>query len=181
VAACDDLIKHFGNVKAALSARSEARRQALSAWPAAATQLDLIVRTARHLVTAELCSSHPLTNPERVAAFLAARIAHDVRESVITLYLDNAGYLIRDEVVSLGSIRQAPVHPREIVRRALELGAAILIIGHNHPSGDLAASDADIEATHALAAAARLFDIELFDHLIVSRFGWISLRARGIF
>jgi DNA repair protein RadC len=170
----------FGTLGSALSATREAREAVLSDWPAAARQLEIIGQTIRYLLSAEVRTSTLLTNPSLVADYLSGHIAHSMTEQVIALHLNSVGYLIRDEVVSMGSLSRAPVYPREIIRRALELGAATIIIAHNHPSGDPAPSKEDIQATRSLAAAAKLFDIELFDHFIITRSGSTSLRSEGL-
>jgi DNA repair protein RadC len=152
----------------------------LGAWPDAAEQLDGIGETIRHLLSVELRRAPLLTNPALVVDYLLGHAGRRIAEQVIALYLDGAGYLMRDEVVSVGSISRAPIHPREIVRRALELGSTSIIVAHNHPGGDPSPSEQDILVTRDLAAAAKLFEIELFDHFIVARTGWTSLRAEGL-
>ena len=88
--------------------------------------------------------------------------------------------MIRDELVSEGSIDQAAVHVREIVRRALELGSAALILVHNHPSGDPEPSRQDITLTRELMAALKPLGIAVHDHVVVGSKGQASLRALGL-
>ena len=88
--------------------------------------------------------------------------------------------LVRDERMSRGTIDEAAVHVREVIRRALDLGAAALILVHNHPSGDPAPSRADIDVTRALVAAGKPLNIAIHDHVIVGRAGQVSLRAKGL-
>src|ERR1041384_1370046 len=95
------------------------------------------------------------------------------------LYLNAKNRLLLDETVVEGSINVAPIYPREIVRRSLEVGATALILAHNHPSGDPKPSGEDIRVTRLVAASAGALDIRLHDHVIVARGGWISLRAEG--
>ena len=96
------------------------------------------------------------------------------------LYLDTKNRLIRDEHVADGSIDEAAIHPREVIRRALDLGAASLILVHNHPSGSPEPSRADIQMTQRIAEAGRLLGIEVHDHVIIGREGHVSLRAKGL-
>jgi DNA repair protein RadC len=93
------------------------------------------------------------------------------------LFLDKRNALIADEVQGVGTIDHTPVYPREIVRRALELGASALILAHNHPSGDPTPSAADIRMTKDIAAIAQPFGITVHDHLIVGRHGHASFRG----
>ena len=88
--------------------------------------------------------------------------------------------LIADEVQSSGTIDHTPVYPREIVKRALELGASAIILVHNHPSGDPTPSRADIEMTRDVAAAAKALSIAVHDHVIVGRSGHASFKALGL-
>ena len=95
-------------------------------------------------------------------------------------HLDRRNQLIRDEMVAFGTVDHAPVYPREVIRRALDLSASAIILVHNHPSGDPEPSRADITMTRKVADAAKLFDIGLHDHLVVGRDGTASMRALGL-
>ncbi len=79
-----------------------------------------------------------------------------------------------------GSIDEAAIHPREVIRRALDLGATALILVHNHPSGSPEPSRADIQITNRIAEAGRLLGITVHDHLIIGREGHVSLKAKGL-
>ena len=114
-----------------------------------------------------------------VRAYLLMRLRHESREQLRVLYLDPASALILDELTGVGTVDHAPVYPREIVRRALELGAKYLLLVHNHPSGDPQASYADIQMTERIERAATVFEIGLVDHLIVGRNDLFSLRDNG--
>ena len=82
--------------------------------------------------------------------------------------------------MSDGSIDEAAIHPREVIKRALEIGATALILVHNHPSGSPEPSRADIDITHRIAEAGRLLGVTVHDHVIVGREGHASLRAKGL-
>jgi DNA repair protein RadC len=88
--------------------------------------------------------------------------------------------LIRDEVVGIGSIAEAPAYPREIIRRAFEVGACGLILVHNHTSGDPAPSRQDVALTRKLVLLGQELDVRVHDHIIVARSGWSSLRSLGL-
>jgi len=104
-------------------------------------------------------------------------MAYAEREEFHILFLDKRNALIADELQGVGTVDHTPVYPREIVRRALELGACALILAHNHPSGDPTPSAADIRLTRDIIAIAQPFDITVHDHLIVGRHGHASLKG----
>jgi DNA repair protein RadC len=97
------------------------------------------------------------------------------------LFLDKKNQLIADEVMNRGTVDHAPVYPREVMRRALELSASAVILVHNHPSGDPTPSAADIDMTRQVVDAGRPLRIAVHDHLIAARDGVASLKALGLF
>lgn len=132
-----------------------------------------------HALRPEALNEPVLGDSDAVADYLFAAMAHEPVEQLRVLYLNTRNRLLRDETVIEGSVNIAPIYPREIVRRSLELGATALILAHNHPSGDPAPSHEDIRLTRLVATAGEPFEIRLHDHVIVARSGWISLRAAG--
>ena len=112
--------------------------------------------------------------------YLSIDMAHLTVERVRVLYLDTKNRLIDDHHVGDGSIDEAAIHPREVIRRAMDVGAAALILVHNHPSGSPEPSKADIQITKKIAEAGRLLGVTLHDHVIVGREGHVSLRAKGL-
>lgn len=121
-----------------------------------------------------------LTGSAVLIDYLHADMAHRPTERVRVLHLNCRNMLLKDEVVSHGTIDGATVHVREIIARALELGSSALILVHNHPSGDPAPSAEDVSTTRALIEVARPFGIRLHDHVIVGASGCASLRAMGL-
>jgi DNA repair protein RadC len=99
---------------------------------------------------------------------------------VRVLYLNTRNMLILDDLVGEGSIDEAAIHPREVIRRALDLGATGLILVHNHPSGSPQPSRADIEITNRIAEAGRLLGVTVHDHVVIGREGHVSLKAKGL-
>lgn len=100
--------------------------------------------------------------------------------STTLLHLNTRNALIRDDLISEGSIDQAAVHVREVIRRAIELGSAAIILVHNHPSGDPQPSRQDIALTREIIAAGKPLGISVHDHIIVGTSGQVSLRAQGL-
>jgi DNA repair protein RadC len=113
-------------------------------------------------------------------SYVRIALQHETREQVRVLYLDSKNQLILDEVTGRGTVNQAPVYPREIIRRALELSAVAVILVHNHPSGDPTPSKADIEVTGEVIAAGKPLGIAVYDHLVVGREGVVSFKAKGL-
>jgi DNA repair protein RadC len=107
-------------------------------------------------------------------------MARSEREEFRVLFLDRKNILVTDEVLARGTIDHTPVYPREIVKRALELGAAAVILVHNHPSGDPTPSRADIDMTRNVIAAAKALGITVHDHLVIGRTGHASFKALGL-
>ena len=117
---------------------------------------------------------------DRVIDFLRLRLAHERVERLYLLYLDSGNTLIADEEQHHGTINHTPVYPREIMRRALELDAAALILCHNHPHGAPTPSRDAVLITRDVIAAAATFDIAVHDHIVISRHGHASLRTLGL-
>lgn len=132
------------------------------------------------MMRAQACDRPVLSSWTALTAYLRAALAHAPREQFRTLYLDKRNILMREECRGDGTVDHAPVYPREIVRRALELSASAMILVHNHPSGDPTPSRADIDMTRRIIDAARVFDIQVHDHVIVGREGTKSFRALGL-
>ncbi len=120
-----------------------------------------------------------LTSWVALNAYVQRDMAKRTREAFRVLFLDKRNQLIADEVLSEGTVDHAPVYPREVLRRALELDASALILVHNHPSGDPTPSTADIDMTRQIVEAARFLRVAVHDHLIVGR-TVASLQALGV-
>jgi len=133
-----------------------------------------------HVLREEALKAPILGTSEALIDYLFADMAHLPAERLRVLFLNAKNRLLRDEIVSEGSVNEAPIYPREIMRRALEVGATALILAHNHPSGDAQPSEGDIRATRRVAEAARALDIRIHDHVILARSGWSSFRALGL-
>ena len=112
--------------------------------------------------------------------YLRADLAALTVERVRVLHLNSRNMLIRDELMAEGSIDQAVIHVREVIRRAMDLGSAALILVHNHPSGDPSPSRADIQLTRDIAEAGRKLGITVHDHIIIGANGHSSMRTSGL-
>lgn len=111
--------------------------------------------------------------------YVHREIQHEAREQFRVLFLDRKNQQITDEIMGHGTVDHAPVYPREIARRALEVQCSSLILVHNHPSGDPKPSRADIDITREIIDVLQPFDISVHDHLIVGTSGVVSFRSSG--
>ena len=175
-----ELADEFGSVAAVLAAGPNALARILGAGNPAIRHILMVRDVMLHVLREEALKAPILGTSEALIDYLFADMAHLPAERLRVLFLNSKNRLLRDEMVSEGSINEAPIYPREIMRRALEVGATALILAHNHPSGDPKPSKVDIDATYRVAEAGRPFDIRIHDHVIIARSGWSSFRALGL-
>lgn len=174
-----DLIARFGSLADVLTASRERLCEVHGIKEATALDLSL-VRTAAHALTrASVSGKKVLSSGKALLDYCHASMAYDRIERFRILFLDKKNQLLRDEVQQTGTVDHTPVYPREVVKRALELGASAIILVHNHPSGDPTPSSADIDMTRTIVRAAQPLGVVVHDHLIIARNGHASLRALG--
>jgi len=147
---------------------------------AAVADLKLLRQVCVHLIRSDVGARPSISSWTALLAYVRGALAHEPREQFRVLYLDKRNILMREEHRVDGTVDHAPVYVREVVRRALELSASAMILVHNHPSGDPTPSRADIEMTRRVIEAARVFDIQVHDHVVVGREGEQSFRALGL-
>ena len=131
---------------------------------------------------------HEKAQEYKVVSILSAsdvyKVLHEYvskeQEHFLLLTLDGASQIIEQRVIHIGTLNQSLVHPREIFRPAISDNAAGIIISHNHPSGTLEASRADIQITKRLKEASKLIGIELLDHVILTKQGYYSFSDEGL-
>lgn len=183
------LLTRFGSLAAVLAAsvedlmtvRAEDSR-GRSKGVGAETALDLVAlhEVSRRVTKEEANKRTVITSWTALLAYVRLSLQHEPREQFRVLYLDKKNQLILDEIQNRGTVDHAPVYPREVVRRALELSASAMIIVHNHPSGDPTPSRADIDMTKQVIEAARALSLQVHDHLIVGREGVASFKQLGL-
>jgi DNA repair protein RadC len=171
------LIDRFGSFAEALAARPERLKEVPGLPEAAIVEFKVTEAAARRLARGALEKRKVLSSFSAVTDYCRTAMAYAEREEFRILFLDKRNALIADEVQGVGTVDHTPVYPREVVRRALELGASALILAHNHPSGDPTPSTADIRMTKDIIAIAQPFGISVHDHLIVGRNGQSSFRG----
>lgn len=171
------LIERFGSFAEALAARPERLREIEGLTDAAIVEIKITEAAAKRLARGRLEKRTVLSSFVDVTDYCRTAMAYGEREEFRVLFLDKRNALIADEVQGVGTVDHTPVYPREVVRRALELGASAIILAHNHPSGDPTPSQADIRMTKEIVDIAQTFGITVHDHLIVGRHGQSSFRG----
>lgn len=175
------LLERFGSLGDVLVANVPELGRISGLNATAITDLKLLRQLSIRLARNDACRRPAVSSFTALTAYVRTALAHLPREQFRVLYLDRRNILLRDEWVADGTVDHAPVYPREVVRRALELSASALILVHNHPSGDPTPSRADIDMTRQVVDAARVFGLQVHDHLVVGREGTASFRALGLF
>jgi DNA repair protein RadC len=174
-----ELIAHFGSFAAVLSANREALSDAGLKDAAIAVLLGVREASSRFL-RGEIADKPVISNWQALIDYCTAKIGFAATEEFHLLFLDRKNGLIRDERQQQGTVDHTPVYPREVVKRALELNATAIIMVHNHPSGDVTPSRADIEMTKQVREAAKAVGIALHDHLVIGRGKHSSFRSLGL-
>lgn len=173
------LIENFGSLWGVLNARPQ-QLKALGLSDSAAGLLCAAAAAGLRGARDDLVSKPLLGEWSRVVEYCRAAMAHEKKEQFRLLFLDRRNRLIADEVQQRGTIDHTPVYPREVVQRALEVGAGALILVHNHPSGDVTPSAADIDMTRAIIKACSPLGIVVHDHLIVGGHEIASFKTLGL-
>ena len=174
------LMRRFGSLSAVLNAEPAALKQVPGIGDASVGVIKIAAVAARRMARAQMREQPVLGSWQALLDYLVIDMAHLTVERVRVLYLDSHNKLILDYLVGDGTVDEATIHPREVIRRGLDVGASALILVHNHPSGNPEPSRADIQITHRIVEAGRLMGIEVHDHVIVGREGHVSLRAKGL-
>lgn len=137
--------------------------------PAAMSREDRLIDRAKKALARRLASSNVLIDgPGTLRDFLILELADEAREVFYVVFLDSQNRVISFELMFVGTLAQTSVYPREVLRRALELNAAAVILAHNHPSGHLEPSQEDQNITDLLVRALKLVNIRVLDHFIVA-------------
>jgi DNA repair protein RadC len=175
-----DLLDYFGSLDALLKADQATFCQAKGLGEAKYVQVQAILEMSQRHFKAQLQHGQAMTQPESVARYLSHQLGFEHREQFVVLLLDQQHQLIHCETLFVGTLNQATIHPREVLKSALDHHAAAVILAHNHPSGDPTPSLADHRLTQTLVDALQLVDIRVLDHFILGDSGrWHSFAQHG--
>jgi DNA repair protein RadC len=174
------LLREFGGIGGLLTATPAALARVQGMGDTSIAAIKIAHAAALRLLKTQVDERPVLANWQALIDYLRADMAHHPIERIRVLHLNTRNMLIRDEVVSEGSLDEAPLHVREVIKRAIDLGSAAIILVHNHPSGDPKPSRADIELTRNVMEAGRRLGVAVHDHVIIGTSGHSSLRAMGL-
>ena len=182
-AACnlaDRLLSRFGGLRQLLHADSDALLEEHGIGASSSEIIRALPELARRYYEASLPAGEAIRSSADTEAYLHARIRHLGHEMFCCLYLDNRHRVLRFDEMFRGTIDGTSVYPREVVKEALTINAAAVILAHNHPSGVAEPSQADERITRRLKSALELVDIRLLDHLIIGDGETTSMASRGL-
>ena len=174
------LLRRFGDLTSVFSATLEELKTVAGVGAAVALDLKLVHEATARLNRARASRRPVISTWSALLDYVKVAMAGASREQFRVLFLDKRNQLIADEVMNHGTIDHAPVYPREVVRRAIELSASAVILAHNHPSGDPTPSASDIDMTRQVIEAGRTLRIAVHDHIVVGRDGVASFKVLGL-
>jgi DNA repair protein RadC len=174
------LLRRFGSLAGVFGADVAALGGVAGMGPASVAALIAVRAAARAMLRAEIKHRSVISSWQQLIDYCTLRIGFAEAEEFHLLFLDAKNAVIADEQQQQGTVNHTPVYPREVVKRALELGALAIIMVHNHPSGDVTPSKADIDMTRAVREAAKAVGINLHDHLVIGRGKHASFRTLGL-
>ncbi len=175
-----DLIAHFGSFGKVMLAERAELKKVEGVNEAAIVAIKVVKSAAERMLREEVASRAVVKSWTQLLDYCRLHIGHNMHEEFHVLFLNNKLELLADERQQRGTVDHTPVYPREVVKRALELGAASIILVHNHPSGDVNPSKADIDITRQIVEAARALNIEVHDHVIVGAKKHFSFKSKGL-
>jgi len=174
------LLKEFGSLWTVVNASpAELVRRGGLGETASAT-VAIAAAISRRMHWQQLKDQPVLSSWARLIEYCERAMAHEANEQFRLLFLDRRNKLVADEVQQRGTVDHTAAYPREVVRRALELGATSVILVHNHPSGDPEPSRADIDLTKEIASACQVLGVTVHDHIIVGKGRHVSFKAKGL-
>ena len=175
-----EMIEKFGGFAETLSAPIERLTEVKGVSDSVATELKVVQAASLKLAQERVLKRPVIASWNDLLAYCRAAMADEKTELFRILFLDKKNILIADEVQQRGTVDHTPVYPREVVKRALELGASAIILVHNHPSGDPTPSRADIDMTNQIVTAAKALNIRVHDHLVIGHDRHASFKSLGL-
>jgi DNA repair protein RadC len=174
------VLSKFGGLGGLLRAEGEALKAVKGIGPAKRAELQAVLELARRALSMELSQRPVFESPQSVRDFLKLQLGELGHEVFAVLFLDAQHRLIAYEPMFRGTLTQTSVYPREVLKRALALNAAAVILAHNHPSGVAEPSRADEFLTQSLKSALAMVDVRVLDHMVIGRGPVVSFAERGL-
>ena len=174
------LINCFGNFSEVIGAEPNLIREVSGDDPTVVTILKIVEAATRRALRGRVIDRPMLESWDALLDYCRASMRHNRTEQFRIIFVNHKNILIADEVLQTGTVDQTTIYPREVVRRALDLGASGIIMVHNHPSGDPTPSKADREITNQVVEAGRALGITVHDHLVIAKNGYNSFKSLGL-
>lgn len=179
VALAQDLIDQFGSLNDLLNASEEEFCKGKGLGPAKYASLRGILEMAKRHFELGMSKGDAFAKPEQIANYLHLHIGHSHREVFAVMLLNQKHQLIELVNLFMGTVNQASVHPREVIKIVVEKNASAVVLAHNHPSGDPTPSQADINITHKIKDALALIDVRVLDHIVIGDKGCYASLAQN--
>ncbi len=176
----DQLLQRFGGIGGLINVQPQDLKTVKGIGPAKRSELAAVIEIARRALAQPLRESTVFDSPQRVKDYLALRLRPMPYEVFAVLWLDSQNRLLEMQELFRGTLSQASVYPREVVRAAMRINAAGAILAHNHPSGHAEPSRADEFLTQTLKNALQLVDVRVLDHLVIGGADVVSFAERGL-
>ena len=180
VALAQEIVTQFSGVRGLLHADARALQGVKGLGPAKRAELMAVVELARRALAEQMMQKPILDRPTTMKDFVRLQIGSKEYESVLVLFLDAKQKLISFEEMFRGSLTSTSVYPREVALRALYHHASAIVLAHNHPSGDVSPSTADVSLTSKMRAAMALLDVVVLDHVIAGPDQVLSMAEQGM-
>lgn len=175
-----ELIAKFGSFSEVISAPINRLVEVKGISEKIALDLKILQAGALKIGQESILGRPVLSSWPALLDYCRSAMQFETKEQFRVLFLDKKNCLIADEVLGHGTVDSAPVYPREVIKRALELSSTAIILAHNHPSGDPTPSHSDIEMTKNIIAAAKPLGVAVHDHLIIGRDSTVSFKTLGL-
>ncbi|EEF16061.1 DNA repair protein RadC-like protein [Actinobacillus minor 202] len=175
-----NVLTEFGSLRGLLTAPLEEFCQVRGLGQTQYIQLQATKEMTKRYLSQQMQANETINDPYVAIMYFQSELEHWEREVFMVLFLDNQNRLIRTEKMFFGTINQASVHPREVIKAALKCNAAAIIIAHNHPSGECTPSEADRHLTRRIEMACSLVDIRFVDHIIVGKGDYFSFEEEKL-
>ncbi len=181
VALARGLIKQFGGLRGLLSAKKSELEKINGLGSAKIAQLLATVEITKRQLKEEIIGKNYMENDKDILDYLSLSMSDLKEEFFKVVYLDRANKILEVETIAKGTVDQASIYPREVIKGAINKDASAVIFVHNHPSGSMKPSQFDIDITKKLISACKAVDITPLDHIIIYTHGHISLKSKGLF
>ena len=175
-----ELIKHFGGLRGLLCAKKSELEKIKGLGSAKTAQLLAAIEITKRQLKEEIIGKNYIENDKDVLDYLSLSMRDLKEEFFKVVYLDRANKILEVETIARGTVDHASIYPREVIRSAINKDASAVIFVHNHPSGCREPSQFDIDITKRLISACKAVDINPLDHIIISPYGHISLKSKGL-